>query len=147
MDEYVGFPKEKEQSFGYYLYEHVFGKLPFGEVHYVNGDKPVLRLIDGVPYAFGTPWRGKEGYGRAESAPLEAIALLERAENNVAVPIPYGDGTIRLMKQIYIPKNPTCASLAMRVADKILTTVRFVELRCNMDKEAAHVAARAMTND
>ncbi|MBQ7336636.1 MAG: glucosamine-6-phosphate deaminase [Clostridia bacterium] len=40
MDEYVGFPKEKEQSFGYYLYEHVFGKLPFGEVHYVNGANP-----------------------------------------------------------------------------------------------------------
>ncbi len=40
MDEYVGFPKEKEQSFGHYLYEHVFGKLPFAEVHYVNGANP-----------------------------------------------------------------------------------------------------------
>ncbi len=40
MDEYVGFPKEKEQSFGHYLYEHVFGKLPFGEVHYINGANP-----------------------------------------------------------------------------------------------------------
>lgn len=37
MDEYVGFGKEFPQSFGYYLYEHVFGKLPFGEVHYLNG--------------------------------------------------------------------------------------------------------------
>ena len=40
MDEYVGFPKDKKESFGYYLYEHVFGKLPFGEVHYVGGDNP-----------------------------------------------------------------------------------------------------------
>ena len=40
MDEYVGFPKEKKESFGNYLYEHVFGKLPFGEVHYVGGDNP-----------------------------------------------------------------------------------------------------------
>lgn len=40
MDEYVGFPREKEQSFGHYLYEHVFGKLPFYEVHYVNGANP-----------------------------------------------------------------------------------------------------------
>ena len=51
------------------------------------------------------------------------------------------------MKQIYIPKNRACALLAMRVADRILTTVSFVELKCNMDKEAAHVAARAMTKD
>ncbi len=40
MDEYVGFAKEKPESFGSYLYEHVFGKLPFAEVHYVNGANP-----------------------------------------------------------------------------------------------------------
>jgi glucosamine-6-phosphate deaminase len=34
-------PKQKgKESFGNYLYEHVFGKLPFGEVHYVGGDNP-----------------------------------------------------------------------------------------------------------
>lgn len=37
MDEYVGFGREKEQSFGYYLREHIFGRVPFGEVHYLNG--------------------------------------------------------------------------------------------------------------
>lgn len=37
MDEYVGFGRECPQSFGFYLYDHVFGKLPFGEVHYLNG--------------------------------------------------------------------------------------------------------------
>jgi glucosamine-6-phosphate deaminase len=37
MDEYVGFGRECPQSFGTYLYDHVFGKLPFGEVHYING--------------------------------------------------------------------------------------------------------------
>ena len=37
MDEYVGFGRECPQSFGTYLYDHVFGKLPFGEVYYING--------------------------------------------------------------------------------------------------------------
>ena len=37
MDEYVGFGKERPQSFGYYLREHIFGCVPFGEVHYLNG--------------------------------------------------------------------------------------------------------------
>ena len=40
MDEYVGFGRERKESFGYYLYKHVFGKLPFGEVHYLRGDAP-----------------------------------------------------------------------------------------------------------
>ena len=40
MDEYVGFGRERKESFGSYLYEHVFSKLPFGEVHYLRGDAP-----------------------------------------------------------------------------------------------------------
>ena len=115
-----------------------------GHVHYINGDKPIIRIIDGIPHAFGTPWKGKEGYGTNESAPLAAIALLERGEENIAVPIDPQDGTVRLVKQIYIPRDPTCAALAMRVADRIISSARFVELKCNMDSEAAGVAARAM---
>ena len=109
----------------------------FGErVHYLNGDKPIIRMIDGVPYAFGTPWRGKEGYGINESAPLRAIALLERGVENSAEEV---------MKQIYLPKNsPAAVALTMRVASAIATSVRFVELKCNMDPEAARVAASAM---
>lgn len=113
-------------------------------VQYINGDKPIVRIIDGVPYAFGTPWRGKEGYGSNESAPLSAIALVERAEKNSTVRIDAKDATLRLVKQIYIPRDPVCASLAMRVADQIVSTVRFFELKCNKDSEAAHVAASAM---
>ena len=26
----------------------------------INGDKPILRLVDGKPYIYGTPWAGKE---------------------------------------------------------------------------------------
>lgn len=117
----------------------------FGDdVRYINGDKPIVRIIDGVPYAFGTPWRGKEGYGSNESAPLAAIALLERAERNSAQIIDSDGGVIRLMTQIHIPKDPVRAMSAMRVADRITSSVRFVELKCNMDKEAAHIAAQTI---
>lgn len=116
-------------------------------VHYLNGDKPVIRFIDGVPYAFGTPWRGKEGYGVNESAQLMGIALLERASENSADVIDARDGVMRLIGQIYLPKNPESAVLTMRLADELLKKVKFVELRCNMEREAAHVAYRALTCD
>ena len=117
----------------------------FGDsVHYLNGDKPIIRIIDGTPYAFGTPWQGKEGYGVNESAPLAAIALLERNEKNSATLIDPKDGTVRLIKQIYIPRDSVSAALAMRIADSIIRSTRLVELKCNKGREAAMVAYRAM---
>ena len=38
MDEYVGLSREAEQSFGHYLFEHVFSLLPFKSVNYLRGD-------------------------------------------------------------------------------------------------------------
>lgn len=40
MDEYVGLSCDAPQSFGRYLYEHVFSLLPFKSVNYLRGDAP-----------------------------------------------------------------------------------------------------------
>ncbi|MBR3680562.1 MAG: hypothetical protein IKL79_00985 [Clostridia bacterium] len=119
----------------------------FGDgVHYLNGDKPIIRFIDGVPYACGTPWRGKEGYGVNEIAPLRAIAFLERGATNSAAPIPSESIVTRLLTQMYMPRtNRLGAILTMRLADRITKAVRLVGLKCNMDPSAAHVSLAAMS--
>ncbi len=38
MDEYVGLSENAPQRFGYFLEQAIFGKLPFHEVHYINGN-------------------------------------------------------------------------------------------------------------
>ena len=114
-------------------------------VHYLNGDKPIIRFKDGTPYAYGTPWRGKEGYGVNESAPLRAIAFLGRGEENTACEIPSNEIAARLITQVYVSrKNRMQAVLTMRLADRLTRAVRLVDLRCNMEPEAAHVSLRAM---
>ncbi|MGI6074678.1 MAG: glucosamine-6-phosphate deaminase [Fermentimonas sp.] len=37
MDEYIGLDKDAPQGFGNFLRDHIFGKVPFKSVHYVNG--------------------------------------------------------------------------------------------------------------
>ncbi len=37
MDEYMGLAEDAPQRFAKYLYEHIFSKVPFGEVHYLDG--------------------------------------------------------------------------------------------------------------
>ncbi len=117
-----------------------------GEASILNGDKPLLRIIDGKPYACGTPWKGKEGYGKNEILPVSGIAFLSRSEENRAAEIMPGEAVTRFMSQIYLPKNDRNALLkTMRLADKVIKSVKLVQLECNMNPEAAHVCRAALT--
>ena len=117
----------------------------FGDkVKILNGDKPIFRIIDGVPYACSTPWRGKEGYGYNAMLPLGGIAFLSRGITNKSRKATPDQVSMRLMNQIYISKtNGLSIARSMQVADSILSSVPLYELECNMDPEAAHVAYSA----
>ncbi len=53
-----------------------------GDTRVINDDKPALRCIDGVWYAYGTPWCGKDGINLNEKAPLAGICFLKQATCN-----------------------------------------------------------------
>jgi len=117
----------------------------FGEkVSILNGDKPVLRIIDGKIYACGTPWNGKEGYGTRGKALLSGIAFLERGEENSYKSLTPSDALVRFMGQIYMNKeNPLALTRTLGLADKILSGTALYEFRCNMDISAAEMAKDA----
>jgi len=48
----------------------------------INDDKPALRCIDGVWYAYGTPWCGKDGININKKAPVAGICFLKQAPEN-----------------------------------------------------------------
>lgn len=116
-----------------------------GEVSVLNGDKPIIRFMNGKPYACGTAWQGKENYGRNAIVEVGGIAFLSRAEKNFAAPISPSDAVMRFMSQIYLPKKSTEAlSVTMRLADRMIRSVKLVALECNMEPEAAYVCRRAL---
>lgn len=54
----------------------------FPEAKIFNDDKPALRKIDGVWYAYGTPWCGKDGINLNIKAPLKGICFLRHGDSN-----------------------------------------------------------------
>ena len=116
------------------------------KAYYLNGDKPIIRFFDGVPYACGTPYKGKEGYGVNERVPLGAIAFVNRAAENRAERATKEASSVRLLSQIFLPKEPSTALATMSLADRLLDSVKLVDLYVNMEKDAAHVAMKAMTD-
>ena len=111
------------------------------KVQILNGDKPILRIMNGKVYACGTPWRGKEGYGKNEIRELCGIAFLERGKENSYTELSPKDATVKFMGQIYMNKANSAVILrTLRISDKILSQVPLFEFSCNMDTEAAEMA-------
>lgn len=115
------------------------------EVKPVNGDKPILRFIDGALCACGTPWAGKEGLQRNVCVPLGGIFFLSRGEENRVAPISAGDALGKMLSQVYLPGKRTAAVKALAVLDKILTDTSLWEMACTNSIDAAYVANAVIT--
>ena len=120
----------------------------FGEdkVTVVNGDKPIIRFIDGKVYAYGTPWNGKEHYGTNGKVELSAICFVERDEENSIKKISDFEALPRIFSQIMIHDSTDLAK-QMEYVDKLLQKVPTYLLKCNMDVSAAKVAYEGMNGE
>ena len=101
------------------------------------GDKPIIRLIDGEPIIYATPWQGKEGYGTNSSLPLKAIYILKRNENNICNEIASGTQLEKLLNQFNLPENKAALLATFKIIGKVLEKVKMLEILCNTKNEAA----------
>ena len=74
--------------------------------------------------------------------PLSAIGFLERSEEPRAELTTPADAQMRLVSQIYIPKDRINALRALGLADKTLKSVRLARIYADMSDEAAIVTRR-----
>lgn len=115
-------------------------------VHMVNDDKPIIRLINGVPHACGTPWCGKHMLGENVVVPLGGICFLEQSvENSIAKREP-SEEMHAILSQIYRPNDRDLLIKTLELADKVFGSVPIWRMKCNMDPEAAFMSYNAMSN-
>lgn len=113
----------------------------------VNGDKPILRIMDGRPFVCGTPWMGKEGLGCGRNVPLAAICLLNRSADNRIEKADFGKVYLRLIGQSYRPPEGGLVAKTVKLLERIGQSVPIFELFCNMEDEAALVSFGGMSDD
>lgn len=125
----------------------LWGKTFKDKVTVVDGDKPFVGFVDGVPMVFGSPRSGKENWSNPISAPLCGIAFLERAEMNSILRVTPKEIVDKAFMQFYIPKNKELAIKTFEIINKLLETVPLYILKCNMEKDAAIVAYDGMSKN
>ena len=122
------------------LWREQFG----GRAVMINDDKPLIRLTDGGPVVYGTPWNGKHRLGMNASAPLRAVCILTRSASNHIEPITARDAWPMLLQQAYRPRDTARLLDTMRLLDTLTKTAGLYRLGCNMEPEAAQVSYAGM---
>ena len=119
-----------------------------GEKAYIlNDDKPAVRLIDGVWYAYGTPWSGKYDISVNVGVPIGGICMLERGEKNEIVPYKGKEAIFDLFAQTNRPKAAVYRMKLLELLDDLFRQIPVWKMRCNIDYEAARVSYETMVGD
>ncbi len=110
------------------------------ETELINDDNPIIRIVNGLPVLYGSPWSGKTPCYRNIKAPLGAVTRIERAPAN----------SIERLKpvQAFASILPSCSSMKWdnEIYNNICNTVtRIIEstpvytLHCLPDQAAAQL--------
>ena len=111
----------------------------------LNDDNPVLRIIDGTPYIYGSPWSGKTPCYRNRRARLGAVTHIERAPANSMERL----GPV----QAFAALLPACSSMKWDeelhqnqcdTITAIIETTPIYTLHCLPDQEAAQLSHQTL---
>ncbi|MBO5020522.1 MAG: hypothetical protein J6D52_07650 [Clostridia bacterium] len=110
----------------------------------INGDKPIIRFIDGNPTAFGTPWQGKESLGDNICAPLTDICFIVRSETNSTEKVTSEEIFDKIFNQILLPDDFMGRVTTLELVNNLLKKCNLWLIKCNMDIDAAATAYNAI---
>lgn len=111
----------------------------------LNDDKPALRRIDGVWYAYGTPWSGKHDISINTRVPVGGICILRRGAVNKIEPYCGAGAVGDIFEQTPRSSNAEYIGKLLELLDKLLCEVPVWRMECNMDPEAARMSHAAMS--
>ncbi|HIT73309.1 MAG TPA: hypothetical protein IAD10_06595 [Candidatus Fimicola cottocaccae] len=125
------------------LWKKVFGD----DCHIINGDKPIIRFIDGKYYVYGTPWSGKEGININTRGVLKGICFIEQSPRNSITKAEPKDIIPKLFVQTIVPKEPDRLQMFMKFADGLIKNTNFYVLKCNISDDAVYTSWEGMTKE
>lgn len=118
----------------------------YPDSYVVNGDKPLIKVTDNEVIACGTPWCGNEGWNTNTMVPLQAIFLLERAdegEQTTIEEISLGKAFPSLLRQTYWPKDPDLMRKTIQLLKAFEGKVRIFRYRSTPTIDSVRCAYEA----
>lgn len=106
------------------------------DVTVLNDDSPAIRLEGFVPGLYGTPWSGKTDINAQDSAPLEAIVILQQHPENEITKMSADEAVFRILQEVTRPVFPEFMELTLTAVEKLIVQTPVYLLKCNISEEA-----------
>ncbi len=117
------------------------------KVIYINDDKPILRLIEGEIYVYGTPWRGKHRLGSNIKVKVDSICKITRSKTNFVKKMTVSEMIPVLLRQTLRFESEENMDKLLNIISEICLKVNLYEINCNMEKEAAFTAYKTLVEN
>jgi len=123
------------------LWQQMFGE----RAKIINDDKPALRCIDGVWYAYGTPWCGKDSININTKGKLAGICFLKQAQENQIRRLSNGEAVQKIIWQTmkWFNKAESLDLMLARV-DELVRQIPVFELENRPEIDAARLSYETM---
>ena len=96
----------------------------------LTDDRTIVRLVDGRPTMFGTPWHGDEPLAASRQAPITRIFVLEHGDANVTAPLDRPTAVAALVARCFPPFHDRDGMAStLDLLDAITERVRVDHLR------------------
>jgi len=112
----------------------------YPEAKIINGDKPILKIIDNEVYGYGTPWSGKECLNSNNKVKIKAIIIITRDITNHIEKVKLSEYLSVMLSQIYRANKNDGVKNALMMVASICEKTTLYKVGCNMDIESAKVA-------
>ena len=117
----------------------------FGEdVLMVNDDKPLLKNVDGVIYACGTPWDGKHHLSTNVMLPVKAIVMISQSPQNTIQRATKRELLYFILNQTIRPEDEALMQKTLEFTELLLKQVPAYKLGCTISEEAVQVCFDAV---
>lgn len=110
-----------------------------------NDDKPALRRLDDLWFAYGTPWCGKDGININMKVPLAGICFLRRGQDNAIRRLSPLEASVQIISQTTRRfKSEERLDLLLSHVDKLVREIPVYELYCTPTADAARLSSETM---
>jgi len=115
---------------------------------YINGDRPILKFIDGGLFVCGTAWSGSAGMFKNMCVPMAALVFLEQYPENKIYPIAAAESLKLILPRCFLPYHDReMMALAVDIIGAVISRTACWRLLCTPDEGAAELVKECITEN